>query len=72
MYKSPSEIKIFSYYLKSPDYIVTDHGRKLQRVDQSQVLPLAFIEKCLDEAGVKIRVDKIGPKGISIGCGILS
>lgn len=72
MYKSPSEMNIFSYYLKSPDYLVIDHGRKLQRIDFSQELPLTFVEKRLDEVGVKIRANKIGPKGVAIGCGVLS
>lgn len=71
MFKSPSEKKIFSYYLRSPEYFVSDHGRKVQRTDKSQILPIQVLEKKLDEEGVRIRVNKMGAKGVSIGCGIL-
>lgn len=72
MYKSPSEKKMFSYYLKSLDYLVSDYGHKLQRIDHSQELPLAVVEKEVDESGIKFRVNRLGPKGISIGCGVLA
>lgn len=50
MYKSTFEKKIFSYYLKTQDYLVTEMGRRLQRVDLNtgrDKVPVAVVEKQL-------------------------
>jgi len=43
MFKSLCEKRIFSYYLRSPDYHVFNLGKKLKRLNFSDSLPLAVI-----------------------------
>lgn len=71
MFKSLSEKKIFSYYLRSPDYNVTNLGKKLRRIGFDDKLPLNVIEKKLSSSKILIRVNKKGRKGVVIGCGVL-
>ena len=71
MFKSLSEKKIFSYYLRSPDYTVENLGKIIKRITFYDQLPLAVIEKKLGTEKMLIRVNKIGKKGVVIGCGIL-
>lgn len=70
LFKSLSEKSVFSYYLRSQDYLVLDCGKKLQRVHMNDKLPLCMIEKELDENGIRLRINK-KVQSISIGCGSL-
>ena len=71
MFKSLSEKRIFSYYLRSPDYHVHCLGKKLKRIGFQDSLPLAVVEKRLGMDKILVKVNKIGNKGVVIGCGIL-
>ena len=71
MFKSLSEKRIFSYYLKGSDYTVSNLGRKLKRNALTEDLPLAVIEKRISEEKMLIKVNKIGKKNMVIGCGVL-
>jgi hypothetical protein len=71
MFKSPSEKRIFSYYLKSPDYTVLDLGKRLRRVSFEVDLPLALVEKRLTSEKLLLRVNKMAKRDVCIGCGSL-
>ena len=71
MFKSLSEKRLFSYYLKHQDYSVLKMGKIIKRIDLTDELPVAVVEKKLDESRTLIKVNKIGMKGVVIGCGIL-
>ena len=71
MFKSTSEKRLFSYYLKSHDYQVLEFGKKIKRIGFNQKIPVAVIEQKLGKNKVLVRVNKLGKKGVVIGCGIL-
>ena len=71
MFKSLSEKRLFSYFLRHQDYSVTKMGKILKRIDRTDVLPFAVVEKKLSSERTLIKVNKVGKKGLAIGCGIL-
>jgi hypothetical protein len=45
MFKTPGQKRIFSYYLRSPEYLVTDNGKRLQRMSLEDINPIIVVEK---------------------------
>lgn len=58
MRKSPCQKSIFSYYLKSGDYLIEGKGKVLRRIDNiNDNIPIAVVEKeMLPSTAIKFRI----------------
>lgn len=67
MFKTPGQKRIFSYYLRSPEYLVTDTGKRLQRISLEDINPVIVVEKELvTQTEIKFKITRLG-KGIMFG-----